>query len=312
MAIVYPLANGNWSTVANWYSGGVAYGQLPLSTDDVYADGKTVVIDQDITVNLLTTLQRSGGTIGGIFNCTTARTISSNTIQGYQSGLNLTCTGVTINVIATNILSYTYGQAGYSSISISGTSGTVNITANSIYNNINTYSNCIVIANSATVNITATISTAANTFGVITNGTSTLNFTGNVGCAQSSSIASITQNGAGGTTNVTGALVGGASVGGYGIYAGLGTVNILSNQTMSGTAGVGVYYCQGSVNFGTIANPINIYGAPSSATSGLILCTHLQGGNVTIYGNIKERGWLKEILKLSFLIALNQVELIPI
>jgi len=26
MAVVYPLANGNWSTVANWYSAGAPYG----------------------------------------------------------------------------------------------------------------------------------------------------------------------------------------------------------------------------------------------------------------------------------------------
>jgi hypothetical protein len=295
MAVVYPLANGNWSTVSNWYSGGVAYGQLPLSTDDVYADGKTVVIDQDITVNLLTTLQRSGGTIGGIFNCTTARTISAVTIQGYQAGLNLTCTGVTINVIATNILSYTYNQGGYYSINISGTSGTVNITAVNIYNNLQTYSNCIIIGGSATVNITATISTAFNALQVITNGTSTLNFTGSVGCAQSASVASIYQNGAGGITNVTGALIGGASAGGYGVYNNIGTVNILSNQTMSGTAGIGVSSNAGTTNFGTVGSPITITGAPSSAASGLYACYHVGGGNVNLYGNIVQSSYSSSV-----------------
>ena len=72
MAVVYPLANGNWSTVANWYSGGVAYGSLPLAGDDVYADGKTVTIDQDITVNLLTT----AGSIGDrVRNVSTVQTL---------------------------------------------------------------------------------------------------------------------------------------------------------------------------------------------------------------------------------------------
>jgi hypothetical protein len=288
MAVVYPLANGNWSTVANWYSGGLAYGQLPLAGDDVYADGKVVAIDVDITVNLLTTLQRSGGANpnSGNFTCSTARTITANTIQGWMMGLSLNSTGVTINVIATNILSYSYNQAGYSSISISGTSGTVNITANSIYNNIATYSNCIVIGGSATVNITSTISTASNYFGVITNGTSTLNFTGNVGCGQSASVASITQNGAGGTTNVTGALIGASSANGWCIQNTIGTVNILSNQTMTGTTGIAVYNNSGTTNWGTVGSPINIYGATSGAASGFYACYLAGVGNVTLYGNI--------------------------
>lgn len=45
MAIKYPAANGNWSTAANWNGG-----TLPGPGDTVYANGKTIVIDQDITI----------------------------------------------------------------------------------------------------------------------------------------------------------------------------------------------------------------------------------------------------------------------
>ena len=46
----YNAASGNWSTAANWKGGTLGDGNLPQSGDDVYANGKTVTIDQDITV----------------------------------------------------------------------------------------------------------------------------------------------------------------------------------------------------------------------------------------------------------------------
>jgi hypothetical protein len=63
MATRYAVGNGNWSNVATW-DGGVA---LPGASDDVYADGKTVTIDQNVTVLSLRNSQRSGGTNGGTF-----------------------------------------------------------------------------------------------------------------------------------------------------------------------------------------------------------------------------------------------------
>jgi hypothetical protein len=62
MADKWPLANGAWSDSANWNSG-----TLPQPADVVYADGKTVSIDQNVTVASLRGTQRSGGTIGGFF-----------------------------------------------------------------------------------------------------------------------------------------------------------------------------------------------------------------------------------------------------
>ena len=63
MATKYPLANGNWSNAANWNDG-----TKPTAGDDVYADGKTVTIDESTaSLNSVRTTQRSGCTNGGSF-----------------------------------------------------------------------------------------------------------------------------------------------------------------------------------------------------------------------------------------------------
>lgn len=70
MAVVYPAANDNWSTVANWMSGGNPYGQLPQSGDIVCSNGKTVTIDMDLAVytfDRLTTVATSPAAAGGGF-----------------------------------------------------------------------------------------------------------------------------------------------------------------------------------------------------------------------------------------------------
>ena len=51
MAIRYAVATGNWSDVSTW-DGGVS---LPTVGDDVYANGFTVTVDQDIEVNKIST-----------------------------------------------------------------------------------------------------------------------------------------------------------------------------------------------------------------------------------------------------------------
>jgi hypothetical protein len=48
MATRFAIATGNWSNTAIWDNGA-----LPLSDDDVHANGFTVTLDQDITVGSL-------------------------------------------------------------------------------------------------------------------------------------------------------------------------------------------------------------------------------------------------------------------
>ena len=82
MATRWAVANGNWSNVLTW-DGTTT---LPGAGDDVYADGKAVVIDQNVNVGTIRTTQRAGGTIGGTFTVSTAQTI--------------TCTGVGTNILS--------------------------------------------------------------------------------------------------------------------------------------------------------------------------------------------------------------------
>jgi len=48
MATRFAISNGNWSNTAIWDSG-----SLPLSTDDIYSNGFTITVDQNITVKSL-------------------------------------------------------------------------------------------------------------------------------------------------------------------------------------------------------------------------------------------------------------------
>jgi hypothetical protein len=73
MADKWPLANGNWSNAANWNDG-----TLPAVGDDVFADGKTVTINQDVTVLSIRTTQRSGGTRGGSFTHNGGYTVTAD------------------------------------------------------------------------------------------------------------------------------------------------------------------------------------------------------------------------------------------
>ena len=286
MAVVYPLANGNWSTIT-WYSGGIPYGQLPQPADDVYADGKTVTIDQDITVATLTNAQRSGGIINGTFTCSTSRTLNIGVISSSVTSsaviLTLTSTGVTINLICTTINAMLNSNQVLPLVAIVGTSGTVNVTATSIIGNGGSQNWALSNTGSNTVNITGNIT---NTGSLSVNNTvGTMNISGNIYVSTTGGINTINQNGAGGIINFTGSFIGSAGNGPC-ITNTLGTVNILSNQTMTGTNGYGVNSNNGTTNFGTVGSPITITGAPSSAGSGLYACYHVGGGNVNLYGNI--------------------------
>jgi len=62
MADKWPLANGNYSTAANWNGG-----TLPVDGDVIYLDNRTITLDQSVELPNadLRTTARSGGTAGG-------------------------------------------------------------------------------------------------------------------------------------------------------------------------------------------------------------------------------------------------------
>jgi hypothetical protein len=95
----YTAASGNWSTAANWNDG-----TKPVAGDDVYADGKTITVDEDFSVRSINTTQRSGGTTGGTFQITTlasgTRALTCNVVAGSDNCLRVTggTAGATISV----------------------------------------------------------------------------------------------------------------------------------------------------------------------------------------------------------------------
>ena len=291
MAVVYPNANGNWSTVANWYSGGVPYGQLPQPADDVYLNNKALTLDVDnVVVNLISSYANGSILQNGTFTINTSKTFTALTISGYQPAYNFTYTGNTINIISNTI-----NGAGINSlplINVNGTSGTINFTVGTIIGNgyASAFNAAISHNGTGTVNIIGNI-TSTLSWAVYNYNTGTLNINGNITTSNATSYGCVNQYAAGGTTNFTGNFIGGTNGNGWGILNNLGTVNVLSSQTMSGTTGIGVNSNSGTTNFGTVGSPITITGAPSSTASGLYACYHSGGGNVNLYGNIVQQNY---------------------
>lgn len=81
MAVRFAVASGNWSSTATWNGG-----TLPTSADDVYANGFSVTINQNVTVVSLNTTATTGVNIGGTFLVTSGTfTIVADTIQAGSS-----------------------------------------------------------------------------------------------------------------------------------------------------------------------------------------------------------------------------------
>jgi hypothetical protein len=95
MAIRYAVANGNWSSTATWDGG-----TLPTSADDVYANNRTVTIDQDVTVISLrnAAVGSPAITAGGTFQSQTSgtRVVNANVISA-ANGSVVTIVAGTVN-----------------------------------------------------------------------------------------------------------------------------------------------------------------------------------------------------------------------
>ena len=290
MAIVYPLANGNWSTVANWYSGGVAYGSLPLVGDDVYADGKTVTIDQNVTVaNLYTTL-RVGGTVAGVFNVVASGfTITANIIAGGTASFNyamvISATGTT--TIIGNVTAATSGTYG---IGLQISAGTVNVTGNVLGGGSGTVNGThgIAVINSSILNLVGNVTGGASssgTYGIAFANTSRGVITGN------------STGGLGGNCfgiNVASTLSNALVFNGLAIsspYSGVvnastGTVTINGNQTAVGNAGV---YLILNSSTGVININGDCLGALSATPSLAYIVNNAAAGVVNINGSVTAR-----------------------
>lgn len=86
MALRYAVANGNWSALATWDGGA----SLPGAGDDVYANNKTVTIDQDVTVLSVRTTAGGSAVAGGGFKVlANGYTVTANIFAGASDALNV-------------------------------------------------------------------------------------------------------------------------------------------------------------------------------------------------------------------------------
>ena len=281
MAVVYPLANGNWSTVANWYSGGVAYGQLPLSTDDVYMDNKTLTLDVDITIANLYFTARSGGTAGGLINCSTTKTVTCTNIQAYGSnnGINFTGTTGTLLTVNANFLAGTFNDGGTSGVIKLTSSGNVNVNGNLVGSTTGNTSSvyitgsglCTIVGNlSGTINIYAVTNTLLGRV-VITGIVNTLGFT-----------SSGTSTSAGIINGVCIPTLGGTTL----INTGSGTITVNGTQTAVGPSGV---YAITNGSVGIININGDCLGALSTIPSSAYVANNNSSGIININGNVTAR-----------------------
>lgn len=311
MATRYAVASGNWSDLATW-DGGVS---LPGSGDDVYADGKTVVVNQSITVLSLRTTARSGGTAGGTFvvsdgvtlNYTTMVTGSSDCLTVSMATGTATINGPLVGsgtsnakhgmirsgngtlTINGNVTGGPIGGSNSYGLSDSG-GGVVNIVGN-VTGGMNSSGGLgMVSSNSGTTNITGNIASIDqnSACGLLYSGTGTVNITGNYSttCITYNNVYAIKNSGLG-TINITGDCVAFGPLAGTTCYAiwnsSTGTVNITGNiaagvMTNSSTAGTSHAVYNSST--GTITFTGNVTAGPGNCN-----CINSVGGLVTFTGN---------------------------
>jgi hypothetical protein len=118
MADKWPLANGNYSTAANWNGG-----TLPVDGDDIYMDGRTIQWDQSVILpnaRLLTTA-RAGGTAGGGLTVTVPTTADLTLlaiVTGSSTPLNIAANFTGTIIVATATGSATSANINAISLSV--------------------------------------------------------------------------------------------------------------------------------------------------------------------------------------------------
>jgi len=112
MAIVSVSATGMWSSATPWPNG-----NKPTAADDIYSNGFTVYIDQNVTVN---SINSNGGTFRNAGNFT----VNANVSAGTTTCLTLTGNGTnTFLISGTNIIG-TKSTASIYAINVTGSTST--------------------------------------------------------------------------------------------------------------------------------------------------------------------------------------------
>ena len=198
MALRFPINSGSWSNSAIW-SGSL----IPTSADDVFANNKIVIIDQDVTVQTLRTTTSGSAAAGGTFaiygdytvNCLAATgsfAATTPVITYYGSGsasFNSTTTTTSAYAIfksgsgTLNMSASVFGPTNF--LSILG-SGVTNITASNILlvsytvNVPATAPNPKVLNLRGTVNNPLNIPAGAGKYGIRTLSDITINLIGDI------------------------------------------------------------------------------------------------------------------------------------
>lgn len=205
MATRYAVANGNWSNVATWDGGA----SLPGVNDDVYADGKTVTIDQNVTVLSLRTTQRAGGTLGGTF----------------------------IPIVSCNIGA---GIGFYTNLTNTLTFSTPGITCNTFGDTSSLSNQCFLISANITLNHFGNFNGGnASGYGLRIQSISTINIIGNVNGGSHATLSSGIQTLAGCNINVTGNIT---AYTGWGIENAAGACTITINGTINSSSSNNAIY----------------------------------------------------------------------
>lgn len=230
MAERYAVATGNWSNTGTWDGG-----TLPGPGDTVHANTYTVTIDQDVTVDAITTAAGTTASAGGGFTTSGSRTINANVVAGTTNCL------VPASSVTTLVFGDVYGGASTGIIGLQLGATTVTITGN-VYGGttgwgVNSLSNGSVLI----INGNVTGGTSSSGYGVYAQGAGTVTIDGNV-TGGSGNNAHGLYNFVAGTVSVSGDVVGGTAAA-YGIRNhSTGTVSVTGNVTAgAGTTAYGVY-----------------------------------------------------------------------
>jgi len=290
MADKWAIISGNWSNASTWNGG-----TLPVSGDDVYADGKSVTIDQNIVVTSLYTKQRSGGTIGGTFSVTSNGIfITASIIESSSTNcLNITLTSGQICNVWSNIYNGTFSNnairqsggilnlfgnvtcgsgvvtSGYFG-SLNVTTGTTNLVGNVIAGSGSSGCGCI-LNTSSVLNLVGNVyaGTGAACLGVRTQGNSSIYATGSVFGGTLNTLSHGIYSYQNSTSNTIWGNIYGGAAGNYGVYQDNGNLNVIGNLIGGSGAdsygillGGGANYGQtGSISGGSGNNSMGIYQA---------------------------------------------------
>lgn len=201
MAVRYAVATGNWSNTATWNGG-----TLPTSADDVYANGFTVTIDQNVTVLSIQTSAQSPAVAGGGFILLDGATLTCTSATGIRSGSTnaVTYSGTTsatinsiINPTTSNIDARTLVHSGTGTLTLNGD---ILDQASSLSSRVCT----VQFSGTGIFNINGAVNGLQTRIGLIIGGTGTCNIVGNVIGANAGIAISISGNA---IVNITGSII---------------------------------------------------------------------------------------------------------